>query len=987
MVAAQIDISKGDLATAPSRPDAPTALRLFEAFFLARTDVLPLLVAWTPDKIKPCPADRFELQELISAHVLGAAAPRAKARLVIPVKKDRTDTSRERKTRQEWRAGHYRVGSYCPTQDGERVKWTCLDFDGGGHSAPLADARGTALVALQRARELQLPAYLEQSGGGRGWHLWIFFAEPTSLEQARELGFGLAPRDARLENGELADPDANQGVEVFPKQRTRGLMPLGNMVWLPWWHGAADGGNLFYRAPEPGDPSAAGLAPFIPDAFDTVAPAALARALEHLQAQAAAAPGLAPSTALVRQAGAPGSPQTAALAAATPRSIAPQEWKEWRTKALEALPLESVYGAWLTNESMGDWLKCRDPDSPSGDQNPSAGVATGTGEAERGTFHSFRTSETQSVFDFMVAHQLAADVREAFRRVAELSHVAFPKRDLPDDAALALWVEGFLAPGPGDAPPPDSQPPGAPPNEPKRYPRIRVNDRQLREIISETWVHVHTDNTRDGRDPSLFRRMGRLARLRDEDGLPKIDLMGPVDIYGHVARIANWVNETKDGYTNVFPPKPLAPDLVSSPDSKLPRLDAIVHVPIFDEHGKLVTTPGYHPKSFLWLHLDPSFKMDPIPEAPSPADVAAARALILDELLTDFPFADQSDRAHAVAMLVQPFVRRLIRGNTPIVDIEAPTPGSGKTLLADQVSILAEGRNCTPLTLTNDEDEIRKKISSALIASKNIILFDNVKDNMDSGQIAAAITADVWSDRSFNKQSLLEVPNRALWVITANNPSLSDELARRSIRCRLDTKSDKPHKRKNFKHKALRKWVLAHRAELVRAILTLAQAWLVAGRPAPRVDPLGSFESWTEVVGGILQYAGIEGFLANQDEFFELADVTGAEWREFINLWHRHFGQNLVKPGKLAEIVEAENCLSTVLSTGRNAKGRATKLGLELRHMTDKQFHQWRIVGGEDKKNGGQNYMLVPAYSDITSDKLKDPQRTFDDSNEGPGHA
>jgi hypothetical protein len=43
----------------------------------------------------------------------------------------------------------------------------------------------------------------------------------------------------------------------------------------------------------------------------------------------------------------------------------------------------------------------------------------------------------------------------------------------------------------------------------------------------------------------------------------------------------------------------------------------------------------------------------------------------------------------------------------------------------------------------------------------------------------------------------------------------------------------------------------------------MARAWIIAGRPEGSNTTLGSFESWCEVVGGILEYAGLNGFLDN----------------------------------------------------------------------------------------------------------------------------
>lgn len=45
---------------------------------------------------------------------------------------------------------------------------------------------------------------------------------------------------------------------------------------------------------------------------------------------------------------------------------------------------------------------------------------------------------------------------------------------------------------------------------------------------------------------------------------------------------------------------------------------------------------------------------------------------------------------------------------------------------------------------------------------------------------------------------------------------------------------------------------------------------------------MGSFEDWVFKVGGILECAGIEGFLANREQLRETSDDERAEWRAFI---------------------------------------------------------------------------------------------------------
>ena len=77
---------------------------------------------------------------------------------------------------------------------------------------------------LLSCKKVNIPAYME-STGGKGKHLWIFFAEPVESKKARELarnvirGIGGHPSDISL--------------EIFPKQDFVSKEALGSLIRLP----------------------------------------------------------------------------------------------------------------------------------------------------------------------------------------------------------------------------------------------------------------------------------------------------------------------------------------------------------------------------------------------------------------------------------------------------------------------------------------------------------------------------------------------------------------------------------------------------------------------------------------------------------------------------------------------------------------------------------------------------------------------------------
>jgi putative DNA primase/helicase len=147
---------------------------------------------------------------------------------------------------------------------------------------------------------------------------------------------------------------------------------------------------------------------------------------------------------------------------------------------------------------------------------------------------------------------------------------------------------------------------------------------------------------------------------------------------------------------------------------------------------------------------------------------------------------------------------------------------------------------------------------------------------LESGTLAAALTALVWEDRILGQSRMIRAPVRCVWLAAANNSILSRELIRQSVRIRIDPIVDRPWLREDFRHRNLREWVRTHRSSLVWAALTLVRAWLATGQPEPELRPLGSYEAWSRVMGGILQVAGVEGFLANLNEFYDPANTEAA---------------------------------------------------------------------------------------------------------------
>lgn len=360
-----------------------------------------------------------------------------------------------------------------------------------------------------------------------------------------------------------------------------------------------------------------------------------------------------------------------------------------------------------------------------------------------------------------------------------------------------------------------------------------------------------------------------------------------------------------------------------------PIVETVSRVPVFAPDGTLLTTEGYHPAALMYLY--PNGEFLEVPEVVGPDDVEVAKEW-LDAALQDFPFSDcfdgadpmpvrheddatnwergVSSRAHATAMLLQPFMRPLINGPTPLYFIDKPEKGTGANLLADVLGHMLYGTKMPGQTAAEREEELDKSITAALYGGAPTIFLDNLNHDLSSAALASALTAGVWHGRLLGQTKMLEIDVKALWLLAANNGAISEELMRRVVPIRLDAACadpalDRPESFYNIPD--LLGWLKDHRQQMVWSAHVLIRNYLQA-LEAGEVDeaavpPLQSFYSWSKVMGGCLQAAGIPGFLENVRAYL------GSNKREEKADFEVYLGHLMVvtdgKPFTLGDALEA----------------------------------------------------------------------------------
>lgn len=291
---------------------------------------------------------------------------------------------------------------------------------------------------------------------------------------------------------------------------------------------------------------------------------------------------------------------------------------------------------------------------------------------------------------------------------------------------------------------------------------------------------------------------------------------------------------------------------------ELRPLTGLTGTPMVRADGSLLATAGYDEASGYLFLPEHGVDVPEVPERPGDVEIAGAREILL-KMISDFPFATDGDRANYFGLLLTPLLRQVAPPSYKMFGIGAHQPGSGKSLLAEIVSIIHGGvlRSEVP----EDEAEWRKQGTTILATtSAPVVVIDNIMGVLKSSYLAGLLTAGrEVTDRELGKMTSITVANDRVWVVTGNNLSIGGDLVRRTITVLIDPDTPNPEKRTDFVIPDLRAWVTENRNLILWSLLTLIRAWVAQGMPEPVRKQSDSFAKWQRVVSGILEVAGIPG--------------------------------------------------------------------------------------------------------------------------------
>ncbi len=333
----------------------------------------------------------------------------------------------------------------------------------------------------------------------------------------------------------------------------------------------------------------------------------------------------------------------------------------------------------------------------------------------------------------------------------------------------------------------------------------------------------------------------------------------------------------------------------------LPVLGGLARQPYLRPDGSLMTAAGYDAATGMFGVFDA--RAFAFADTPSCATAEAALALLQD-LLAEFSFAGETDRAAALTAILTAAIRASLPV-APMFHVRAHMVGSGKSYLCELVTAFATPQRGTPTTFPADDEECRKLLLAELLRGPAVVEFDNLTGDLVAHKsLCTALTSEHMSGRILGVSKTATVNTRALFLSSGNNVGPVQDMTRRCITIHLSPDCEVPAAR-TFTRPDLVRDVLRERGRYVSAALTIIRAWIVAGRPKTECKSLASYGDWSDLCRQPLMWLGCADPTASV--FQAMAEDPDRETlARLLNAWFAGFGKT---PAMVRDAVKQAHAL------------------------------------------------------------------------------
>jgi len=168
---------------------------------------------------------------------------------------------------------------------------------------------------------------------------------------------------------------------------------------------------------------------------------------------------------------------------------------------------------------------------------------------------------------------------------------------------------------------------------------------------------------------------------------------------------------------------------------------------------------------------------------------------------------------------------------------------------------------------------------------------------------------------------------------------------------------ERPDLRDGFKHENLPAWITANRLTILGHLTNMLRHWLLS--PVTSTVRMGSFESFAEIVGGILESCGVDGFLTNQEVLRSSADDGRSQARAFLRLWWERFGPESRCTKDIRDMLADDDSDLLIDMFGDKSPGdQIRRLGYWLRANMDRPYKVVVPKGGDHGGDEGCDALI-----------------------------
>lgn len=350
-------------------------------------------------------------------------------------------------------------------------------------------------------------------------------------------------------------------------------------------------------------------------------------------------------------------------------------------------------------------------------------------------------------------------------------------------------------------------------------------------------------------EESLFQRSDSMVEISAEASIKQVNRHRLRQLLNRSIR---WVrsarNEQGDSINApIAAPMLIADTMLSMPSWPFRVLDGVIRCPTFRPDKTLLSEPGYDSSTRLY-YLPDGLQHEPLLERPEERHMKAALATLY-ELIGDFPFRSDLDRAAWLSYVLTCVARPAVAGPCPffVADAAAKRSGKGKTI--NLGGLIALGSDVASNGYSEDEDEVQKVIGSKLIGAAPVFHFDNVDIPFGNQHLERLATSYVFETRKLGASEMLMARNVTVWTASGNNLRVRGDMGPRCIQWRLVSPMVDPQARNDFRIADIEAYTRMpeNRVRFIRAALTILR-YGYQNPPTANLPGMGSYEAWSEMI-------------------------------------------------------------------------------------------------------------------------------------------